>query len=113
MSSYLTTEDFFNSTFQKEEQTLTIQEVKPDPAAEHRKKQEERLEEIALIQSKNEARIQEFENLRGKVGQVLEWFEAKLSILTFEEYNRWIDKWISIEFPLPKEEDDPENELES
>ena len=106
-------EDFFNSTFQQEEQTPTPPEIKPDPAAEHRKKQEERLEEIALIQSKNEARLQEFENLRGKVGQVHEWFEAKLSILTFEEYNRWIDKWISLEYPLPKEEDDPEAEPDS
>ena len=108
-----TAEDFFNTTFQQEEQNLTTPVVKPDPAAVHRKKQEERLEEIALIQSKNKARIQDFENLREKVGQVLEWFGAKLSIITFEEYNRWIDKWISIEYPLPKEEDDPENELES
>ena len=108
-----TTEDFFNSTFQQEEQTPTPPEVKPDPAAEHRKKQAERLEEIALIQSKNEARTQEFENLKGKVAQVLEWFEAKLSILTFEEYNRWIDKWISLEYPLPRDDDDPEAEPDS
>lgn len=105
------TEDFFNSTFQEEEHTLTPPQVIPDPAAEHRKKQEERLEEITQIQSKNEALVREFENLRGKVTQVLEWFDTKLSIITFEEYNRWIDKWISIEYPLAKEDtDDPEEE---
>ena len=44
--------------------------------------------------------MEEFENLKSRMSDALNWFKEKLAILTFEEYNRWIDKWISIEYPF-------------
>ena len=46
--------------------------------------------------------MEEFENLKSRMSDALNWFKEKLAILTFEEYNRWIDKWISIEYPFSK-----------
>ena len=91
--------DFFN-TPEEGNQTSPIPEVKPDPAEEYRAKQKERLEEINRAKDKNKSLMEEFENLKSRMSDALNWFKEKLAILTFEEYNRWIDKWISIEYPF-------------
>ncbi len=90
---------------------------KPDPAAEHKTKQKERLVQIAEIEKNNQALLERYEKLSHKTTKILEWFAPRIEIITFEEHNRWTDSWTSIEYPLepdqeedPSEPDDPEAE---
>ncbi len=90
---------------------------KPDPAAEHKAKQEERLSEIEKIKNQNQLMNEKYEKLISKTRKIIEWFTPRIEIITFEEHNRWTDSWTSIEYPLaPDQEevssnpDDPEAE---
>ena len=83
---------------------------KPDPAAEHKIKQEERLAEIVKIEKQNQELLERYEKLNNKTRRIMEWFTPRIEIMTFEEHNRWTDSWTSIEYPLePNEEDDSPN----
>ena len=95
---------------QGQENSMTSVDTKPDPAAEHRLKQEERLSEIAQIEAKNKKLIEGYQKLSGKTRRIMEWFTARILIQTFEEHNRWTDSWSTIEYPLIEENEEEESE---
>ena len=86
---------------------------KPDPAAEHKAKQDERLAQIAEIEKKNHALLEQYEKLSNKTRRILEWFTPRIEIFNFEEHNRWSDSWTKLEYPLPPDQDDESSEIEN
>jgi hypothetical protein len=85
---------------------------KPDPAAEYKSKQEERLAEIAKLEKQNQELLHRYEKLKNKTHRIMEWFTPRIEIMTFEEHNRWADSWTSIEYPLASDEEDDSSNLE-
>jgi hypothetical protein len=85
---------------------------KPDPAAEHKTKQQERLAEIAKIDKQNQEILSRYEKLINKTGRIMEWFTPRIEIMTFEEHNRWTDSWTSIDYPLVPDEEEESSSLE-
>ena len=86
---------------------------KPDPAAEHKAKQDERLAQIAEIEKKNHALLEQYEKLSNKTRRILEWFTPRIEIFNFEEHNRWSDSWTKLEYPLPPDQDEESTEIEN
>jgi hypothetical protein len=78
-------------------------EGKADPAIEHATKKAKREEEIMEARKENEKRQMAYENLSGTVLRLVKELNEKLSILAFEEHDRWSDKWNSLSYPLPEE----------
>ncbi len=74
---------------------------KPDPAAEHKLKQEERLAQIAEVEKTNQGLLERYEKLGNKTRRILDWFTPRIEIFNFEEHNRWSDSWTKLEYPLP------------
>ena len=95
---------------QGQENSMMSAETKPDPAAEHRVKQDERLSEIAQIEAKNQKLIEDYQKLNGKTRRIMEWFTPRISIQTFEEHNRWTDSWSTITYPLISEDEEEESD---
>ena len=100
------TEDQLNPFAQTEE----VKPSKPDPAAEHRIKQQERLKQISEVEARNKQVLQGYENLVKKTEELTNWLSSRISIIAFEEYNRWIDKWVAIDYPLTEVADNSEAE---
>ena len=78
-------------------------EAKPDPAIEHARKKTERAEEILEAKKENEKRNTKYENLSGMVLRMVKELNDRLSIIKFEEHDRWADKWNPLSYPLPEE----------
>lgn len=76
------------------------QEKIPDPAIEHARIQAERDAEILQVKAENERRISEFENMTQLALSKVEELNRKITITTFEEHNRWIDKWQPLAYPV-------------
>ena len=86
---------------------------KPDPAAEHKAKQDERLAQIAEIEKHNRIIVEQYEKLVTKTQRILEWFTPRIEIFIFEEHNRWSDSWTKLEYPLPPDQDAESPEVEN
>ena len=78
-------------------------EAKPDPAIEHAAKKAKREEEIMEARMENEKRQMAYENLSGTVLRLVKELNEKLSVIAFEEHDRWSDKWNPLSYPLPEE----------
>jgi hypothetical protein len=91
---------------QKKEENIfatPVKEAKPDPAIEHAGKKAEREEKILEAKKENEKRQTEYENLSGMVLRMVKELNDRLSIIKFEEHDRWVDKWNPLSYPLPEE----------
>jgi hypothetical protein len=101
-------EDGFVDTQDSESADATPDlQPKPDPAAEHKAKQQERLSEIAKIEKQNQEILSRYEKLINKTRRIMEWFTPRIEVMTFEEHNRWTDSWTKLEYPLqPDKKDD-------
>ena len=78
-------------------------EEKADPAIEHAAKKAKREEEIMEARKENEKRQMAYENLSGMVLRMVKELNDRLSIIKFEEHDRWSDKWNPLAYPLPEE----------
>ena len=83
------------------------QPSKPDPHEEHKRKQIERESEIERINQHNTAIIDKHQRLTGEALSQAQWLKGQLSVLTFEEHNRWSDKWTSLPHPFSDGQDTP------
>ena len=89
-------------------------DAKPDPAIEHARKKAERDEEIRQAEAENERRKTEYENLSGTISRMVGELNGKLSVIAFEEHDRWADKWNPIAYPLEEAgEEQPAAEFQS
>ncbi len=91
---------------QKKEENIfatPAKEAKPDPAIELAGKKAEREEKILEAKKENEKRQTEYENLSGMVLRMVKELNDRLSIIKFEEHDRWVDKWNPLSYPLPEE----------
>ena len=79
-------------------------EQKEDPAIEHARKKAERDMEIQEANQENERRKTEYEQLSSLVLQQVDELNDRLSIIHFEQHNRWADKWNPIPYPFTVEE---------
>ena len=95
------------------ENTTPDLQPKPDPAAEHKAKQDERLAQITEIEKRNQVLLQQYEKLCIKTRRILEWFTPRIEIFNFEEHNRWSDSWTKLEYPLPPDQDEESTEIEN
>ena len=92
--------------------TLEVQTSKENisPVLEKRKKhaakQAERLDEIRKIKLENLKREDAYNALIRKATMQIQNLKGRLSILTFEEYNRWSDKWSDVDFTFNENIDD-------
>ena len=75
-------------------------DAKPDPAIEHARKKAERDEQIREAKAENDQKKTEYENLLGTVSQLVGELNEKLSVIAFEEHDRWSDKWNPLAYPL-------------
>ncbi len=99
-------EDTITSESQEEELQSIQVETKIDSNTEYLEKQNVRLEQIVIIEKKNHVKLKEYENLKSDIDNMLEWFVSNISILLFEEYNRWAEKWYTIEYPIISNQDE-------
>jgi hypothetical protein len=83
------------------------QPSKPDPHQEHKRKQLERESEIERINQHNTAIIDKHQRLTGEALSQAQWLKGQLSVLTFEEHNRWSDKWTALPHPFSDGQDTP------
>lgn len=83
------------------------QPSKPDPHEEHKRKQLERVSEIERINQHNAAIIDKHQRLTGEALSQAQWLKGQLSVLTFEEHNRWSDKWTALPNPFSDGQDTP------
>jgi len=83
------------------------QPSKPDPHEEHKRKQIERESEIERINQHNAAIIDKHQRLTGEALSQAQWLRGQLSVLTFEEHNRWSDKWTALPHPFSDGQDSP------
>ena len=83
------------------------QPSKPDPHEEHKRKQIERESEIERINQHNTAIIDKHQRLTGEALSQAQWLKGQLSVLTFEEHNRWSDKWTALPHPFSDGQDTP------
>jgi len=79
-------------------------EQKEDPAIEHARKKAERDMKIQEANQENERRRTEYEQLSSWVLQQVDELNERVSIIHFEQHNRWADKWDPISYPFTKEE---------
>ena len=63
--------------------TIPDLQPKPDPAAEHKIKQEERLAEIVKIEKENQELLERYEKLKHKTLRIIEWFTPRIEIHDF------------------------------
>ena len=105
-------EDGFVDTQDSESAATSDLQPKPDPAAEHKTKQQERLSEIAKIEKQNQEILSRYEKLINKTRRIMEWFTPRIEIMTFEEHNRWTDSWTSIDYPLVPDMEEESSNLE-
>ncbi|OUU11680.1 MAG: hypothetical protein CBC00_03600 [Verrucomicrobia bacterium TMED40] len=83
------------------------QPSKPDPHEEHKRKQIERESEIERINQHNAAIIDKHQRLTGEALSQAQWLKGQLRVLTFEEHNRWSDKWTALPHPFSDGQDTP------
>ena len=83
------------------------QPSKPDPHEEHKRKQIERESEIERINQHNAAIIDTHQRLTGEALSQAQWLKGQLRVLTFEEHNRWSDKWTALPHPFSDGQDTP------
>ena len=109
------TEEGFLGMSEEEDSGNTAPDLqpKPDPAAEHKAKQDERLAQIAEIEKHNRIIVEQHEKLVTKTQRILEWFTPRIEIFIFEEHNRWSDSWTKLEYPLPPDQDAESPEVEN
>jgi len=81
-------------------------EKKPSPAEEHARKKAEREQQISDANAENQRRNAAYESLVGKSRQLLGELSGRLSILDFERFNRWADRWDALSYPPAREEDE-------
>ena len=81
-------------------------EKKPSPAEEHVRKKAEREQQISDANAENQRRNAAYESLVGKSRQLLGELSGRLSILDFERFNRWADRWDALSYPPAREEDE-------
>ena len=79
-------------------------EQKEDPAIEHARKKAENDMKIQEANQENDRRKSEYEQLSSLVLQQVDELNDRLSIIHFEEHNRWTDKWDPIPYPFKEEE---------
>ena len=72
----------------------------------HAAKQAERLDEIRKVKLENLKREDAYDALISKATMQIQNLKGRLSILTFEEYNRWSDKWSDVDFTFNENIDD-------
>ena len=92
---------------QEASELFAPQPSKPDPHEEHKRKQLERESEIKRIEQHNAAIIDKHQRLTGEAHNQAQWLKGQLSVLTFEEYNRWSDKWTVLPHPFSDIQDTP------
>ena len=92
---------------QEASELFAPQPSKPDPHEEHKRKQLERESEIKRIEQHNAAIIDKHQRLTGEAPNQAQWLKGQLSVLTFEEYNRWSDKWTVLPHPFSDIQDTP------
>ena len=92
---------------QEASELFAPQPSKPDPHEEHKRKQLERESEIKRIEQHNAAIIDKQQRLTGEAHNQAQWLKGQLSVLTFEEYNRWSDKWTVLPHPFSDIQDTP------
>ena len=83
------------------------QPSKPDPHEEHKREQLERESEIERINQHNAAIIDKHQRLTGEALSQAQWLKGQLSVITFEEHNRWSDKWTALPHPFSDGQDTP------
>lgn len=103
-------ENILQGTQGEEENAFVFEQPKSDPVEEHKIKQREREEEISKIKERNSLITQKYESQKHRVQEFLNWFESAFSIVTFEEYNRWIDKWVAVDYPLVEQAEENEDD---
>ena len=79
---------------------------KPSPAKEHARKKAEREQQISEANAENQRRNAAYQSLVGKSRQLLGELSGRLSILDFERFNRWADRWDALSYPPDREEDE-------
>ena len=92
-----------------EEENLSSEppkEKKPSPAEEHARKKAEHEQQISEANAENQRRNAVYESLVGKSRQLLGELSGRLSILDFERFNRWADRWDALSYPPAREEDE-------
>ena len=65
-------------------------------------KKTERDEQIRQAEAENERRKTECENLSGTISRLVRELNGKLSVIAFEEHDRWADKWNPSPTPLKR-----------
>lgn len=83
------------------------QPSKPNPYEEHKRKQIERESEIERINQHNASIIDKHQRLTSEALRQAQWLKGQLSVLTFEEHNRWSDKWTALPHPFSDGQDNP------
>ena len=66
-----------------------------------------------LAEAENERRKMEYENLSGTISRMVRELNGKLSVIAFEEHDRWADKWNRLAYPLEEGEEQPAAEFPS